>query len=77
MPSVTQRLTVADVLAWPPTVDVETAGAAFGVGRTKAYELARTETFPVPILRLGTRMRVRRADVLHALGIEDRPGATA
>jgi hypothetical protein len=37
------------------TTDVETAGAILGIGRTKAYELAKNGEFPVRVLRIGRR----------------------
>ena len=37
------------------TTDVETAGAILGIGRTKAYELAKNGEFPVKVLRIGRR----------------------
>lgn len=60
-----------EIRAWPATVDVPTAGRAFGVGRDEAYRLAREGRFPVPVLRLGRYLRVTRAAVLNALGITD------
>ena len=39
---------VEEVLAWPVTVDVRTAGRAWGMGRDQAYKLAREGRFPVP-----------------------------
>lgn len=60
---------VDEVLAWPVTVDVRTAGRAWGMGRDQAYKLAREGRFPVPVLRLGRSLRVTRAAVLAALGI--------
>ncbi|HKT00404.1 MAG TPA: DNA-binding protein [Rugosimonospora sp.] len=67
-----------EVRAWPVTVDVPTAGRAFGIGRDEAYRLAREGTFPVPVLRLGRYLRVSRAAVLAALGVPDPvpPGST-
>ena len=62
--------TVSDVRAWPVTVDVQTAGRAFGLGRDQAYRLAREGSFPVPVLRLGRYLRVSRAAVLKALDVE-------
>lgn len=53
------------------TVDVPTAGRAFGVGRDESYRLAREGRFPVPVLRLGRYLRVTRTAVLTALGIKD------
>lgn len=60
-----------DIRAWPVTVDVPTAGRAFGIGRDEAYRLAREGAFPVPVLRLGRYLRVTRAAVLVALGVPD------
>ncbi len=56
-----------DVRAWPVTVDVPTAGRAFGVGRTEAYRMVREGRFPVPVLRIGRYLRVARAGVLAAI----------
>ena len=41
---------VDEIKAWPATVDVQTAGRAWGVGRDQAYRLAREGRFPVPVL---------------------------
>ncbi|TCB90502.1 helix-turn-helix domain-containing protein [Micromonospora zingiberis] len=51
-------------------VDLATAARAVGLGRTKAYELARRKAFPCPVLRIGTSYRVRTADLLRLAGIE-------
>ena len=70
----TMRVPTPDeIRAWPATVDVPTAGRAFGIGRDESYRLAREGRFPVPVLRLGRYLRVIRATVLQALGIEDSP----
>ena len=45
------------------TVDVETAGRAYGIGRAPASALARAGQFPVPVLTVGARRRVRTADL--------------
>jgi hypothetical protein len=58
-----------ELLALPVTVDMETAGRAFGMGRTKAYEMARAGTFPCPVLPLGRRIVVTKAALLKALGV--------
>ncbi|WP_435819898.1 helix-turn-helix domain-containing protein [Micromonospora tulbaghiae] len=56
-------------------VDLATAARALGVGRTKAYELAKTGAFPCPVLRIGSTYRVRTADLLSLVGIErQQPG---
>ncbi len=63
-------MSVPELLALPPAVDLPTAGRAWGLGRTKAHELARAGQFPCPVLRLGHAYRVTRADLLRSLGIE-------
>lgn len=68
-------MTQEELLGLPVAVDLVTAGRALGCGRTQTYELARSGDLPVPVLRLGNRYRVNRADLLRALGItEDEPG---
>lgn len=64
------QLTMEELFALPPSVDIITAGRAFGIGRTKAHELARTQDFPCKVLRLGTRYRVPRSAIFEALGID-------
>lgn len=65
-----RALAAAEVLALPAAVDLVTAGRACGISRTTSYELARRGEFPIPLLRLGTQYRARRADLLALLGIE-------
>jgi predicted DNA-binding transcriptional regulator AlpA len=60
-----------EVRSWPVTVDVRTAGRAWGLGRDQAYRLAREGRFPVPVLHLGRYLRVTRASVLEALGMSE------
>ena len=53
------------------TVDVETAGAILGIGRSKSYELAKSGEFPVRVLRIGRRYLVPTPGILALLGITD------
>jgi hypothetical protein len=64
-----QAMTEAELLALPSAVDLTTAGRAFGIGRTKAFELARAGEFPVKVLRVGRKFRVPKAAILEALGV--------
>lgn len=64
-------MTDAELAALDTTVDMETAGRAFRMGRTKAYQLARQEEFPCDVLPLGRRFVVTKAALLRALGRED------
>ena len=66
-----------ELLALPVTVDMETAGRAFRMGRTKAYELARSGEFPCKVLPCGRRLVVTKAALLAALGIDWRPSVPA
>lgn len=70
----TAALSTEELQALPAVVDVPTAGRAYGMGTRLAYELAGTGRFPVPVLRFGRLLRVRRADLLADLGLP--PGAT-
>lgn len=65
----TQALTLAEVAALPAVTDLVTAGRALGLGRTKAYELARAGRFPVPVIRSGRTWLVPAAGLLAALGL--------
>jgi hypothetical protein len=50
------------------TTDVATAGSILGIGRTKAYELAKNGDFPVAIVRVGRRYLVPTSALLTLLG---------
>ncbi len=64
-----QPMTEAELLVLPAVVELETAGRAFGFGRTKSFELAQAGEFPCRVLTLGNRYRVTMADILAALGL--------
>jgi hypothetical protein len=57
----------AELLSLPASVDIVTAGRAFGLGRTTAYQLARTGSFPCKVLRTGKAYRAITADLLRVL----------
>ncbi len=62
--------TVEAIRSLGATMDIETAGAILGVGRTKAYELAKGGEFPVRVLRVGRRYLVSVPAILQVLGVE-------
>lgn len=70
-------MTSEELAALPVVISLETAARAIGIGRDRAYALARTGKFPVRILpgRSG-RYRISKADLLAYLGA-DRPGGDA
>jgi hypothetical protein len=51
------------------TVDLMTAAAALGLGRTKAYELARRDEFPCRVIRIGDTYRIPTPGLLELLGV--------
>ena len=53
------------------TLDIPEAAARLGIGRTLAFELARSGAFPVPVIQLGRRMVVSTAAVDRLLGAGD------
>lgn len=65
-----QGLTRAELLALPVTVDIATAARALGLGRSTAYELARSGEFPCRVLRIRSSYRVPTAELLKVLGVE-------
>ncbi len=66
---VTRGLSLAEVSALPAVTDLVTAGRALGLGRTKAYQLARAGQFPCPIIRAGKTYLVPVAGLLDLLGL--------
>jgi hypothetical protein len=63
----TRFWTIESVRTLGTTTDVETAAAILGIGRTKAYELAKAGEFPVKIIRVGRRYIVPIPALLTAL----------
>ena len=55
--------------------DVPTAAAIFGLSRSVAYDLVKAGTFPVPVLRFGSRYRIPVAAILAALHMPPTPAA--
>ena len=66
---VTRTLTLAEVARLPAVTDLVTSGQALGLGRTKAYELARAGQFPCPVIRAGKTWLVPTAGLLALLGL--------
>jgi predicted DNA-binding transcriptional regulator AlpA len=69
MTSSSLKMTVEQMRSLPPVVDVLTAAAVLGIGRTAAYELIRIGQWPTPILRLGKLIRVPSAPLLDLVGV--------
>jgi hypothetical protein len=68
-PSMSTPITIGQLRAMPATVDLMTAASALGLGRTKAYELAKHGQFPCRVIRIGDTYRIPTAGLLDLLGI--------
>ncbi|GAA3118558.1 helix-turn-helix domain-containing protein [Planomonospora alba] len=60
-------LTLAQIQQLPAVVDLVTAGRALGLGRTKAYQLARAGQFPCRVIRIGKSYLVPTTGLLALL----------
>jgi hypothetical protein len=69
-----QTWTRADVLALGVQTDLRTAGAIFGYSATQAYEAAKHDRLPFPVIRCGIRYVVPVQPILELLGISDPSG---
>jgi excisionase family DNA binding protein len=59
----------AAIPLWPD------AARVLGVGRTRAYEMAKAGEWPTRLLRLGNTYRVPTAELLALLAVEPRGAA--
>ena len=53
------------------TTSVEDAAEALGIGRSLAYDLARSGRFPVPVIRVGRRLLVLRKPLERLLRLQE------
>lgn len=53
----------------PPILTVPELGAFLGIGRNRAYELARSGQ--IAVLHIGNQIRIPRHAVLRYLGVEE------
>jgi predicted DNA-binding transcriptional regulator AlpA len=65
-----------ELLQLPAVVDLPVAARALGLGRSKAYDLAKTNRFPCEVIRLGKSYRVPTAGLLRILGIAPHSNVT-
>lgn len=65
----TKTPTLEQIKGWGATTDVVTAGKAFGIGRNRAYELAKDGNFPVRVIPVGRNYRVVVAEILAILDV--------
>jgi hypothetical protein len=63
-------MSIDELLALPVSVPLAVAARAFGLGRNKAYELAKHDQFPCRVIKVGERYRVPRSALLEVLGVK-------
>lgn len=66
-----EPMTREELAALPTTTTIETAARALGLGRTRAYQLARENRFPCKVIRIGTTYRVVTEDLRCLLAKHD------
>ncbi|WNV92051.1 AlpA family phage regulatory protein [Umezawaea sp. Da 62-37] len=67
-----RRPTLAEIKAtWPAAVDVPTAATAFGMSRSKAYDLVARAEFPAKVAKYGGRFMVITESLIRALSAGD------
>ncbi|MGN9778173.1 helix-turn-helix domain-containing protein [Micromonospora sp. H33] len=66
--------TLERIRALGAVTDIATAGEIFGLSRSRAYELARAGTLPVPVIRVGSRYRVSVTAILTVVAATDPTG---
>lgn len=64
-----RAMSLREVMDLPAMITLEHAARVLGIGRTKAYELAQADQFPVDVRRIGARYRVPTAPLLRFLGL--------
>ena len=70
-------MTEAELAQLPVTISLEQAARAIGIGRDRAYALAREGRFPVRFLPgHGVRRRISKADLLRYLGAQQDQAAS-
>ena len=62
--------TIDEIKALGATVSFETTADFLGIGKSLAYELARTNDFPVRRIKLGRRVVISVPDLLRFLGAD-------
>ncbi|WP_370092528.1 helix-turn-helix transcriptional regulator [Streptacidiphilus sp. MAP12-20] len=67
----------ADLLALPVFVNLQTAAAVLGLGRSTAYDLAHREAFPCRVLKVGRAYRVPSEELRRLAGVEQQPAPSS
>ncbi|ROO82912.1 helix-turn-helix protein [Actinocorallia herbida] len=60
-------ITLDGLRSLPPFIDLMTAAGILGIGRTKAYDLARRGRFPCHVVLIGASYKVSLKDLLRLM----------
>jgi excisionase family DNA binding protein len=70
----TPVITLGELRAGPPTVDIGMACQALGISRSHGYDLIAEGEFPAKVIKVGSRRRVITASLVQLLeGDDERP----
>jgi predicted DNA-binding transcriptional regulator AlpA len=69
--------TESRIRALGAVTDLPTAASILSLSRTVAYDLAKRDAFPVPVIRAGSRYRVPVAAILAILHLPTDPTPVA
>ena len=61
------RLTLAEIRGWPPTVDVTHAALALGVSRSSLYQAIQRDVSLVAVIRVNRRLLILTASLVEVL----------
>lgn len=62
-----RHVTLEEVRAWPPTIDVNEAARALGVSRAHAYASIKRGEFPIKVIQIGGRIKIVTASLVQFL----------
>lgn len=65
-------MSTEDLQALPPAIKLPDANKLLNLGRSQGYHLAKTDQYPVKVLRVGKGYRVVTAELLKLLGLDDK-----
>ncbi|GGU61756.1 helix-turn-helix domain-containing protein [Lentzea flava] len=69
--------TKVDPRTLPPLFGLAVAAPHLDLSKAAVYALAKTGGLPVPVVFVGSRMKVRRVDLLKFLGLDDQASTEA
>ena len=76
MPTMFHALVTIPDPAEQPTVDLETARTVLGFGRSSAYYAVKNGTWPMPVIRVGAKIRIPTVTLSVSSDYSTRPRPT-